>query len=306
MTRRDVDDALVRLGQDQHGVFSFEQAAARGATAGMLGRRVATGSIERVAKGIYVFSASPNTFLRRLKAAELSVPGAAVSGRSALHLYEIPGGHTHQIELTVERGDSRRTTLARVHQRRSVCTTRTKGFRAVTVEQAIFDAAATASFGELEAMIDHSLLEHLASVRRFSERLSVLGGARLAGIANMRALIVERGEGFVPPESELERVMGRALHCARVPGIVRQAAPPWAPGSRERLDALSMPWRAVFEADGRRWHSRMQAMDNDRRRDLLAAAYGFIVLRFTWAQLTTAFDEVVDLIVQAGRWRAAA
>ncbi len=49
----------------------------------------------------------------------------------------------------------------------------------------------------------------------------------------------------------------------------------------------------VFEADGRRWHARLAAMERDRRRDLLAAAHGYLVVRLTWGELHDAFDEAV-------------
>ena len=47
------------------------------------------------------------------------------------------------------------------------------------------------------------------------------------------------------------------------------------------------PDRLIVEADGRRWHTARQAMADDRRRDRIAAANGWVVIRVTWDDVVT-------------------
>ena len=306
MTKRDLDRRVNRLARDQHGAFSWAQARSLGVTAGMAARRTRNGEWLRPARSVYLVAAAPTTWRQAVKAAELSLPGSAVGGSSALELYGLPGGNRGVVRLTVPSGSSGRTPLAIVRRSDLVTTTRVDGFRVVTPEQAAFDVAGGVSTAELERIVEGALLEGRTSTARLERRLAALDGSRLAGIDKIRAVILDHGAGLVVPESELERLLYRALDLAEVPGVIRQATPPWKPHSRERLDALAPGWRVVFEADGRRWHARREAMERDRRRDHEAAANGFLVLRFTWAQLTSGLDEVVEIIRATGAWRAAA
>lgn len=306
MSRRDVDRRVLELARNQHGAFNWDQAKAVGASGGMATRRVSAGTWQRAAPGVYLLTATPQTWLRRLKAAELSLPGAAVWGRSALQLMGLPGGVEGRPRLTVRPGSHHSSLLAVVRQASPVTITRLHGFRVVTVEQAICDAAAFMTMAELERLIDHALLERRTTVHRLADRFTALAGSRLPGVANLRTLLDERGEGFTVPESELERRLYRVLAEAGVPDVVRQASPPWAPASRRRFDGLCMEWRLIFEADGRRWHARMEAFERDRQRDLEAAGHGYSTLRLTWAQLTAGRQEVIQALRASRRWGEAA
>lgn len=306
MTRRDVDQRVLRLASDQHGAFTRRQAEQAGADKYLVARRLSAHVWQQAAPSVFVLAASAPTWRREFKVAELSVSGSALSGRSALLLHGLPGGSVADPHLAVTGPRSVRSAVAQIHRSPLAATMRVDGFRVVTAEQALFDVAGEATLIELERIIDHALLEGRASLGRFQDRLAVFDSARLPGIGKLRTLIAERGDGFVVPESELERYLKRVLALAGVPDLVFQAHPPWRPGDRRRFDAMSVSWRIIFEADGRLWHSRMTDMERDRRRDQEAAAHGYLVMRFTWAQLTDHVQETVALIGAAGMARAVA
>jgi hypothetical protein len=112
----------------------------------------------------------------------------------------------------------------------------------------------------------------------------------------LRALIEERGEeAWTPPESELEVVAGRVLQQV-CDGWVRQFPLPFRGPAAGRVDFALPPEQLLVEADGRRWHTRVEDFDRDRWRDNEATAAGWRVLRFTWVHLTTTPDSVVDLV----------
>jgi very-short-patch-repair endonuclease len=94
-----------------------------------------------------------------------------------------------------------------------------------------------------------------------------------------------------------------------VPGklvVVRQAPWPWDEAPDGAVDAFIPASGIILEADGRRWHTRVQDFERDRWRDNQAAAQGLRVLRFTWLHLTEWVPEVVDVIDRAVRTPLAA
>ncbi|MFD1722592.1 endonuclease domain-containing protein [Amnibacterium endophyticum] len=62
---------------------------------------------------------------------------------------------------------------------------------------------------------------------------------------------------------------------------------------------LLVEGRLVIELDGRAWHDDPQAFARDRRRDLVAAAERYRVLRFTWSQVLFQWPEVERAVFAA-------
>jgi very-short-patch-repair endonuclease len=84
------------------------------------------------------------------------------------------------------------------------------------------------------------------------------------------------------------------------PPVHWQFPAPWQPEA-QRVDGFIPDWHLILEADGRRWHARVQDFDRDRWRDNQAAALGLRVMRFTHPHLVHRRDEVIQLIRDAGR-----
>jgi very-short-patch-repair endonuclease len=57
--------------------------------------------------------------------------------------------------------------------------------------------------------------------------------------------------------------------------------------------------RLIIELDGRAYHSSEEAFAVDRRRDAAVAALGFVTLRFSYAQVIHAWDDVVSAVLAA-------
>lgn len=84
------------------------------------------------------------------------------------------------------------------------------------------------------------------------------------GMDTLASVLDERGDGYVPPTSELERGLFDTLDAGGLPPPARQIPLPGrgvVPGVADGgyLDAL-----ILLEADGRRWHARVQAARRDR------------------------------------------
>lgn len=64
------------------------------------------------------------------------------------------------------------------------------------------------------------------------------------------------------------------------------------------MDLAFLEFLVAVEVDGWRIHGSWESFQDDRRRDALLSARGWITLRFTWFDLTQRPDEVIALIRQ--------
>jgi very-short-patch-repair endonuclease len=299
MRHTDIDHHIDALAARQLGAFSRKQAFDIGASEQFVYRRLRSKHWIRPAPGVYALASSPGTWLRQCKIAELSVDGSAVAGFAAAVLHEIPGYRSGHIELVASANASRTHPFATVHRYAGVKTTTVKGIRTTTYAQTVCDIAPRTSLWRLERSIDHGLVGGQATIDDFVERIEFYEFSRREGLPRIRPLIEERtADGYVPPESELEALLGDLL--ARMPGVrlQRQARFPWRQDLPNRVDFLLPDHRLIVEADGRRWHTRVANFDNDRLRDNVALANGYRTMRFTWTHLHAGFDESLSLVRQ--------
>ena len=104
-------------------------------------------------------------------------------------------------------------------------------------------------------------------------------------MTKLASILDERGPGFVPAASELERMLFDV--CARV-GLepVRQFPLPGRGDITGFVDAAFVEAKLILEADGRRWHDRVASQGKDRARVNTAARVGWQTLRFGYEELT--------------------
>lgn len=291
------DRAIALLAGRQHGVFNRDQAFAAGATARLMKARVGAKDWLVLDMSVYGLPQYPGTWFRQLKVAELGTRDAAIGCRSAAALQDLTGFRPGRPEIVVPLTVTSRSRIAIVHRYAGVLTTTVKGFRCTTIAQTLFDLAAErVPVWAIEPAMDDALVGKRLGLDELEERLAAYRTARRHGVAMLRALIAERTEdGWTPPESELERVCAKVL--AKVGGgWARQHRLPFRGPAKGRVDFALPAARLIVEADGRRWHTRVADFDRDRWRDNEAVAAGWKVLRFTWAHLTAAPDEVVALL----------
>jgi very-short-patch-repair endonuclease len=67
-----------------------------------------------------------------------------------------------------------------------------------------------------------------------------------------------------------------------------------------RVDLL-IGERLVLELDGAEWHTGIDAIERDRRRDRELVARGYLVMRVTYRQLLERWDEVEAQILRLVR-----
>ena len=91
--------------------------------------------------------------------------------------------------------------------------------------------------------------------------------------------------GDKPPDSVLEPALARVLLRHGLPTAVfhRRVR---AGGRVFEVDFAYPELRIVIEVDGWQHHGRRDAFERDRARDAALVAAGWVVLRFTWLQVT--------------------
>lgn len=300
------DRSLDRLARRQHGAFHRRQVLDLGFTARQIEHRRSVGHWVTLTPSVYALASHPYTWLRQAKAAELSIPGSAVSHCSAAVLLGLGDVRPGAIDLLAPRSGAHRTRLATVHRTDQVEAIRRQLVRVTTVPRTVSDLAGVVDPWRLGRTVDEVLVSRAASVDDLAAEAARAASDRRAGAGTLRRIIEDRGDGYVPPTSELEALLYFALEDPRLPPSIRQAAFPWRLTATQRVDALIPTWRLIVEADGRRWHTRMADFERDLARDHLAKRHGFDVLRLTHRQLTGSIASVVELLLEVGAHRVQA
>jgi hypothetical protein len=300
----DADANLDRRLPKQHGAFSRQQALDAGFAERAIDRRLANGTWRRLDQSVYGHPAYDHTWEQRCVAAVLGERHAVLDGATAAAIYEVPGFAKGAVRITVPPGKPHRSSLARVRRSMLIDPCVHRGFRVNAVPFVLVELASAIGRVRLERATEDAVLLGLTTMDLLVGWTEALSGSRRPGLGQLRAIVQERADGFVPPASELEALLFSALACPDIPTIVRQAPFPWSPGGAERVDAFIPQWGILLEADGRRWHARLQTMESDRRRDQEAVRRGFQPLRFGWRDLQDDPRRVRDIVVETGRRRA--
>jgi hypothetical protein len=287
MTARDIDRAIEGLARRQHGAFNRAQAFRHGATPSLVRRRLAAGAWVRLGGQVFALPSSPGTWLRQCVAATLSVPGSAVSGRSAAALHGVPGVPRAHLEVVSRWGGTNRSPFAEVRRTTHPIRARTiDRIRVVPLARCLADLT-DMGVGGLGDVLDQLQRERRWLLGDVRDEWVQLINDKVRGARTLRAVLAERGDDTEPSANALERRLRRLL--GGIPGMptpIWEASAPWI-GPGRRVDALIEPWHLVVEADGRAWHTRISDFEEDRWRDALAAAAGLTVVRFTWRRLTS-------------------
>ena len=253
---------IARLADRQHGAVARRQLLAAGMQRGAIDRRVASGRLRRVYRGVYVVG--PLTREGRWMAAVLAAGSDAVlSHLSAAALWGLREGG--DLPHVTGGNGSEVTGPIRTHRSLVARSERTvrNGIPVTNPTRTLHDLAAVLTFDELERAHREALILRLP--------LRLDGTRRPA----VRELLVDR-----PTKTELERRFRRFLRQRRLP----------LPETNQRMpfgeaDCVWRAQRLVVELDGYDVHRSRSAFERDRLRDREALLAGWRVIRVTWRQL---------------------
>jgi very-short-patch-repair endonuclease len=151
------------------------------------------------------------------------------------------------------------------------------GLSVTTVPRTLLDIAPMIPFGRLRRALAEAEYQGLADLDEIG---SVTRRGRTGSRALKRALAIHEPR-LAQTLSELEeRFLALCeKHALPLPEVNVKVC-------GLMVDAIWREERVAVELDGRKAHSSAAAIERDRDRDLTLRSAGYLVLRYTWAQVT--------------------
>lgn len=233
--------------------------------------------------------------------------GGVLSHHSALRAHGLVPYDGRRLHVTVVATDRLRSTPhLRIHRSRRPCgITVARGLATSTVGRALVDHWGEAHRGGATGRsVDLARNAVFQAVRERRVEVSdvereVLAVSRLPGRAALRELLDQVGAGS---HSHLEVLGLRVLRPAGLPEPLRQH-PIALPGGLVRVDLAWPEVLLAVEFDGAAFHAGRDDWQRDLRRDAALAALGWVVLRFSYADVVERPDRCVALLAATYRQR---
>ncbi len=292
MTKRDVDQAIAAIAAQQEAKFSRAQVHAVGGDDKFIERRLDAGTWRLEAVATYGFPGVPPTYKGRLWVAHLAIgPNSIISHAAAAQLRGVDGFVKGAVVLTVPHGDHPRVAEVEVRQSTDLHLHEwgpVGGLPVITVPWIFVDMAGV-SHGRTKRLgfaLDTAVTAKQTSYIEVGECLRLVARRGKPGVRTLTTVLDERGPKHVPPASVLERELDDLIAAFSLPLPRRQYAHPGQQFVAGCVDRAYVDAKLVLEADGRRWHTRIQDLKRDHDRDNDAARAGWQTLRLFREHIT--------------------
>jgi very-short-patch-repair endonuclease len=293
---------IAALSEAQQGQVSHAQLLELGLGRGGISYGLRIGRIFETFRRVYgVGDRALPQLWREMGAVLACGEGSFVSRQSAIAacVYGARGGA--EVDVTVPYGRSARRDGIRIHRAKCIDHRDVTELDRVPISTpafALLEVAPALSAEQFERAFDDALTRRVMTLADAQDTLG-----RHPGRAGSR-LYAE----FALPEHGLEITRSTAEQLMKA--IVRNGGLPVPRINLRRgriiPDFVWRPEKVVVEVDGYRTHGTRRAFESDRARDAKLAAAGWIVLRFTWRQLTNEPMLVLARLAQTLALRSAA
>ncbi|MEA2316098.1 MAG: hypothetical protein QOD44_287 [Solirubrobacteraceae bacterium] len=296
------DVRVADLAAEERGVLSIEELLACGLSHQAVARRVRSGRLHALHRGVYaVGHTSLSLEARFLAAVKACGQTAVLSHFSAAALWGIVRWDDRDPEVTVL--NSRGHAGIRVHRSTALTradTTRRDGIAVTTAARTLVDLAGQLGERPLRRAVREAQSLQRASLPQIAAALRRAG--RRHGTTKLANIIAT---GPAPTRSELEdTVLDLILKGGfRHPDVNKALV---LDGHRTVPDFRWPEQQLVLEADGAAWHDNPTAREDDADRQARLERHGERVLRVTWQQAVTRPAETLTRIGAAGAPRLGA
>jgi very-short-patch-repair endonuclease len=277
---------IAGLAGRQHGVVCAAQLYALGLSKDQVTNRAAAGWLHRLHRGVYAVGHQNVTRHGRWMAAVLACgEGAALSHQAAAEVWNIRHRRRDRpyLEVTIPKsnGSRRRPGIVvhRIASLRAEEITVKEAIPVTTPARTVLDLACRLPRRQLERMVDEA--ERLQLCREADLRAVAASHRGRAGAGALSGLLDEHAIGTTATRNEFEE---------RLLALCRRYRFPQPEVNVPLLDYIvDFLWRSarlIVEADGRATHGTRRAFQEDRDRDGRLAVAGYLVVRFTWWDVT--------------------
>jgi very-short-patch-repair endonuclease len=289
---------VARAAEHTRGVVTYDGLCAVGLSDGQIRRCVSDGRLLDTGYGVFRVGGVPPSFEGDVLAAVLEFASETwASHHTANRLLDLRVWSSDpRIELVRPTVLSATRSGARVHRSTLLPAhhlTVVRGIPCTTASRTLFDLARTTPERRLKRGIDRGLNLGVCTMGSLYQVHYELGGRGRPGTRRMRIVLGELGDGYVPPESELE-VVGMALLDGL--GFEWQVEISDEQGYIRRVDGLNRHAGLVVELDGRQ-HLRDPQLSLDRIGDRRLRRLGLEVLRLGWSDVTVHGEGTRDRVL---------
>lgn len=305
-----IDIAVRHHAERQHGLITSRQTRALGMHKRQLAHRTATGSLEWITPRVLRVPGSPPTPQQELLTAVLDAGRhAALSHTTALAHWGVRGFVIEPLHVIRRRDvDDHALERATLHEVRFLPASEVRtleGIPVVSPSLGLLQLAGTrCTLRRLGAAIDAAWSDRLVTYSTLVAIDRLMSRQGRPGLRAFRALVEERGPGYVPPASNLEGRFAQILERAGRPPMQRQVDTSSEEGWIGRVDFRDRVLPVIAEVQSERFHRGLTAENADHRRLTALRDAGFEVVEVTDADLFHRADAVVEAI-DAARARAA-
>lgn len=289
-----VDGAV--LGRARHGVIDIDTLRAIGLSQSAVDRRVRAGRLYRVHRGVFAVGRPDLSFEGVCLAAVLACgPGAGVFKRSAAGLWELRRAGTSKVDV-IARRSVRPQAGIRLHRPRfldDMDLTERHGVPVTTVARTLLDCAVSGLGIDIGSMLNRAAVLQILDAREVWDVL-----ARHPTHRGARRLDGALREEHPFTRSGLERALLGLLRAAGLPRPkVNHGL--WAGDELLEVDFYWPDAGVIVEADGDRYHATRWQRRRDAEKTVKLQGAGFIVLRFTDAEIAGTPESVIAAIAAA-------
>ncbi len=290
------NERIRAIAAGQHGVVSRQQLVAAGIPGSTVRHRLATGAMQKLARGVYAVGPIRGPHWRYWSGLLLGGATSVLSYHSAARILDLdpsPGGR-RKVHVSVRAGRPKSRAGFHFYRAPSLASDEeapVQGLPVTTPARTLLDLARVVPTGALERLAGRADRMCLVDAQAIRDTLRRHPGHN--GNARLRKLFAHDVD-LAFTRSELEARFLRLVRLGELPAPMVNARV-----ARYEVDFLWNRQRLVAEVDGFRFHSDRAAFEGDRQRDAVLVARGFRVLRFSWRAVVHRPETVLVQVAQA-------